>query len=68
MAEDVPGHCTGTDDDARQWDHGSGCEVRAVLDRVADRWTPPTLSFLAERPHRFGELWRRIDGVSRRMG
>lgn len=60
------GHCEDMDD-ARQWDHRAGCEVRTVLDRVADRWTLLTLAYLAERSHRFTELLRKIDGVSRRM-
>ncbi|MFD1151704.1 winged helix-turn-helix transcriptional regulator [Saccharothrix hoggarensis] len=60
------GICTDMDD-ARQWDHRAGCEVRTVLERVADRWTLLTLSYLAERSHRFGELRRKIDGVSQRM-
>lgn len=59
-------HCTEFDD-VRQWDHRAGCEVRTVLERVADRWTLLALSYLAERPHRFSELRRKIDGVSQRM-
>lgn len=60
-------YCTGLDDDARQWDHRARCEVRTVLDRVADKWTLLALSYLSERPHRFSELRRKIDGVSQRM-
>jgi DNA-binding HxlR family transcriptional regulator len=55
------------DGEARQWDHRAGCEVRAVLDRVGDRWSLLALAYLAERSHRFNELWRKIDGVSRRV-
>jgi len=62
-----PGHCDGTDDDPRQWDTRSDCLVRDMLDRVADKWTLLVMGYLAERRHRFSELHRRIDGVSRRM-
>ncbi|MEV0678435.1 helix-turn-helix domain-containing protein [Actinosynnema sp. NPDC050436] len=63
-----PGYCDETDDDdARQWDTRSDCTVRKVLDRVADKWSVLVIAYLAERGHRFAELWRRIDGVSRRV-
>lgn len=38
-----------------------------MLDRVGDRWSLLALAYLAERSHRFNELWRKIDGVSRRV-
>lgn len=62
-----PGHCTGTDDDPRQWDTRSDCLVRDMLDRVADKWTLLVMGYLDERPHRFTELRRKVDGVSQRM-
>ncbi|MEU4802058.1 helix-turn-helix domain-containing protein [Actinosynnema sp. NPDC023587] len=62
-----PGYSGETGDDPRQWDTRSDCAVRRVLDRVADKWSVLVLAYLAERGHRFAELWREIDGVSRRV-
>ncbi|AQA15047.1 transcriptional regulator [Streptomyces sp. SID8361] len=63
-----PSHCTGTDDDqARQWDTREGCEVRQILDRVADKWSLLVIALLDRRTLRFTELRREIDGVSQRM-
>lgn len=53
--------------DAHQWDFREDCEVRQILDRIADKWSLLTLALLADRPLRFTELRRRIDGVSQRM-
>ncbi|WP_093710585.1 helix-turn-helix domain-containing protein [Streptomyces sp. 2131.1] len=61
-------HCTGTDDDqARQWDTREGCEVRQILDRVADKWSLLVIALLDRRTLRFTELRREIDGISQRM-
>jgi DNA-binding HxlR family transcriptional regulator len=46
--------------------YDSNCPSRAALHRIGDRWTP-LVGVLAERPHRFGELRRRIDGISQKM-
>lgn len=63
-----PSHCTGTDDDqARQWDVREDCEVRHILDRVADKWSLLVIALLDRRTMRFSELRRTIDGVSQRM-
>lgn len=63
-----PSHCTGTDDDnVRQWDTREGCEVRQILDRVADKWSLLVIALLDRRTMRFTELRREIDGVSQRM-
>ena len=54
--------------DVHQWDTREDCEVRQILDRVADKW-----SLAGHRPARaaaslrFTELRRAIDGVSQRM-
>lgn len=53
--------------DAHQWDFREDCEVRQILDRIADKWSLLTLALLADGPLRFTELRRRIDGVSQRM-
>jgi DNA-binding HxlR family transcriptional regulator len=43
------------------------CEVRHVLDRVADKWSLLVIAILAGGTHRFTELRREIDGISQRM-
>jgi DNA-binding HxlR family transcriptional regulator len=45
-----------------------GCPaVREVLNRVGDKWTVLIVSLLGEKPHRFSELKRAIEGISQRM-
>lgn len=41
--------------------------VRSILTRVGDKWSILTIMLLKERPYRFGELRRSIDGISQRM-
>lgn len=53
--------------DAFQWDVREDCEVRQILDRVADKWSLLVISLLDEKTMRFGELGREIDGISKRM-
>ena len=43
------------------------CPSRTALNRIGDRWTALIVGVLAERPHRFGELRRRVDGISQKM-
>lgn len=43
------------------------CPSRQVLDRIADRWTALVIGALSERTMRYGELQRRISGVSQKM-
>ncbi|GHG18148.1 transcriptional regulator [Streptomyces hydrogenans] len=50
-----------------QWDAREGCEVRQILDRVADRWSLLAIAHLEREPLRFSELRRRITGISQRM-
>ena len=45
----------------------AACPTRQALDRLADKWTVLVVGLLEERPHRFGELLRRIDGISQKM-
>ena len=52
---------------ALQWDSREGCEVRQILDRVADKWSLMVISLLGHRTLRFTELRREIDGISQRM-
>lgn len=53
--------------DAHQWDTRQDCEVRQILDRIADKWSLLTIALLEQRSLRFMELSRAIDGVSQRM-
>jgi DNA-binding HxlR family transcriptional regulator len=41
--------------------------VGDVLARVGDKWTVFVIGLLADRPMRFNELKRAIDGISQRM-
>jgi DNA-binding HxlR family transcriptional regulator len=63
------GYCGDTTDDydIRQWDTREDCEVRQILDRIADKWSLLTIALLDQRSLRFTELRRMIDGVSQRM-
>jgi DNA-binding HxlR family transcriptional regulator len=53
--------------DCIEWDARNDCEVRQILDRVADKWSLLAIALLEERTLRFTELQRRIDGISQRM-
>ncbi len=44
-----------------------GRPVREILDRVGDKWSLLIVGMLAERPMRFSELLRNVDGISQRM-
>lgn len=55
------------DRDAFQWDAREDCNVRQILDRIADKWSLLVVALLAEKTMRFGELVREIDGVSKKM-
>src|SRR5258706_14662878 len=56
-----PGHIGHTDHD------DPTCEVRNILDRIADKWSLLVVSVLADGVRRFGELRREIDGISQRI-
>jgi DNA-binding HxlR family transcriptional regulator len=65
-----PSNCAGTDygdTDPFQWDAREDCQVRQILDRVADKWSLLVIALLENRRLRFTELRREIDGVSQRM-
>lgn len=53
--------------DAFQWDTREDCDVRQILDRIADKWSLLVIALLEEKTMRFGELRREIDGISKRM-
>jgi DNA-binding HxlR family transcriptional regulator len=73
----TPGHTDGTLDavdavdgcriDAFQWDGRQDCDVRQILDRIADKWSLLVIALLSRRTLRFSELRREIDGISQRM-
>jgi DNA-binding HxlR family transcriptional regulator len=58
---------TGLPGDAHQWDTREDCDVRQILDRVADKWSLLVVALLDNRTMRFSELRRQIDGISQRM-
>lgn len=43
------------------------CPSRQVLETVTSKWGVLALAALAEEPHRFNALRRRVDGVSEKM-
>jgi DNA-binding HxlR family transcriptional regulator len=43
------------------------CEIRDLLDRLADKWSLLVVELLGDGTHRFTELKREIDGISQRM-
>jgi DNA-binding HxlR family transcriptional regulator len=62
------GDCGDTEDyTAKQWDSREDCDVRQILDRIADKWSLLTIALLSGRTMRFTELRREIDGISQRM-
>lgn len=58
---------TNADWGAFQWDVREACEVRQILDRIADKWSLLVIALLDTRTMRFNELRREIDGISQRM-
>jgi DNA-binding HxlR family transcriptional regulator len=63
-------YCDSTVDDdydVRQWDTREDCEVRQILDRIADKWSLLVIALLDCQSLRFTQLRREIDGVSQRM-
>ncbi|MEV4197912.1 winged helix-turn-helix transcriptional regulator [Micromonospora globbae] len=43
------------------------CGSRQVLDRIGDRWSILVVLTLADGTKRYGDLARRIDGISQKM-
>jgi DNA-binding HxlR family transcriptional regulator len=43
------------------------CPSRLVLSRIGEKWTLMAVVALADNPLRFGELLRRLEGVSQKM-
>lgn len=65
----LPTYCADTEGDygVLQWDTRADCEVRQILDRIADKWSLLVIALLDKRSLRFTELRREIDGISQRM-
>jgi DNA-binding HxlR family transcriptional regulator len=38
--------------------------IRPVLEKIADKWTIMILTVICERPSRFNEIKRRLDGIT----
>jgi DNA-binding HxlR family transcriptional regulator len=47
--------------------YATQCPTRLVLDRIADKWAVLVLGLLADRPVRFNQLRRQIEGISQKM-
>ncbi|WP_067814045.1 winged helix-turn-helix transcriptional regulator [Nocardia inohanensis] len=43
------------------------CPARQLLDRISDKWVSLLLNALADGPQRYGDLSRRVAGVSQKM-
>jgi DNA-binding HxlR family transcriptional regulator len=43
------------------------CELRNILDRIADKWSLLVIYVLADGVRRFSQLRREVDGISQRM-
>jgi DNA-binding HxlR family transcriptional regulator len=43
------------------------CEIRHLLDRLADKWSLLVVELLGDETRRFSDLRRQIDGISQRM-
>lgn len=52
----------------REWTVFSAkCPSRVSLARIANKWTAMIVILLHERPHRFGELHARLEGVTKKV-
>ena len=47
--------------------NGDCQKVRTVLDRIGEKWSILAIRSLSERPYRFNELRRALDGITQRM-
>lgn len=71
ITENLPSAMTSSGGSASNESHlapESDChKVRTVLDRVGEKWSILAIRMLGERPHRFNELRRALDGITQRM-
>src|SRR5918995_1446655 len=63
----TPGHTQGTVRSPTRVEQTQSCEIRDLLDRLADKWSLLVVELLGEGTRRFTELRREIDGISQRM-
>ncbi|MEI7239177.1 helix-turn-helix domain-containing protein [Pectobacterium brasiliense] len=47
--------------------YAQSCPTRMILDRVGDKWTLLILNILVERPMRFNQLKRDVEGISQKV-
>lgn len=47
--------------------YAAACPTRVVLDRIADKWTVLIIGLLADRPMRFNQLRKSIEGLSQKV-
>ncbi len=62
-----PGHTADTRDLGSGVGNTHACEIRDLLDRLADKWSLLVVELLGDGSRRFTELRREIDGISQRM-
>lgn len=62
-----PRHTKGTRCPPTRVELTQTCEIRDLLDRLADKWSLLVVELLGEGTQRFSELRREIDGISQRM-
>lgn len=66
----LPGHTAGTSGRSRPptpAELTQTCEIRDLLDRLADKWSMLVVELLGQDTQRFTGLRRQIDGISQRM-
>lgn len=62
-----PGHTAGTARPPTRVELTQTCEIRDLLDRLADKWSLLVVELLGDGTQRFTELRRQIEGISQRM-
>jgi DNA-binding HxlR family transcriptional regulator len=62
-----PRHTKGTTRPPTRVELTQTCEIRDLLDRLADKWSLLVVELLGEGKKRFTQLRRQIDGISQRM-
>jgi DNA-binding HxlR family transcriptional regulator len=62
-----PRNREGTDRPPTRVEQTEACEIRDLLDRLADKWSLLVVELLGEGTRRFTELRRSIGGISQRM-
>jgi DNA-binding HxlR family transcriptional regulator len=62
-----PRNIGGTTASGREVARTTACEIRDLLDRLADKWSLLVVELLGQGTRRFSELRRQVDGISQRM-